>query len=78
MVKAGIKIFARIRPTKKATGVSRGDGKKASASVIHLVTLFQQYEVAEGEEGLDTLSFTLPRSESGGLVNNKRETYTFK
>lgn len=56
MVKTGIKIFARLRPTKKTTSV---------------------YEVGENEDG-QLLSFTLPRSESGGAVNNKREIYSFK
>lgn len=57
MVKTGIKIFARLRPTKKSTGA---------------------YEVEELEDGLNALSFTIPRSEGSGAVNNKREIYTFK
>lgn len=72
MVKTGIKIFARLRPTKKTTSVS-------SLVLIHRIVIWssQVYEVGENEDG-QLLSFTLPRSESGGAVNNKREIYSFK
>ncbi|CAI8004769.1 Kinesin-like protein KIF6, partial [Geodia barretti] len=36
------------------------------------------YEVVQSQDGLEALSFTVPRSEAGGAVNNRRETFSFK
>lgn len=39
----------------------------------------QLYELGETNDGgTPILSFTVPRSESGGVVNNKREVFSFK
>lgn len=35
-------------------------------------------EFGEGEDGLPTFNITVPRSEASGVVNNKRETFSFK
>ena len=40
--------------------------------------VLQAYEVEEREDGLSALTFTVPRSESSGAVNNKRETFSFR
>ena len=74
MVKTGIKIFARLRPTKKTTGVS-WQGKERDVQQLQLL---QVYEVVQSQDGLEALSFTVPRSEAGGAVNNRRETFSFK
>ena len=36
MVKTGIKIFARLRPTKKTTGVSCGAGAEHGRIMVRL------------------------------------------
>ena len=36
------------------------------------------YEVGQCRDGLEALSFSVPRSESAGSVNNRRETFAFK
>ena len=38
----------------------------------------QQCEVAEGEDGVPAFCITVPRSEASGVVNNKKETFSFK
>ena len=38
----------------------------------------QLYEVGEAEDNTPTISFTVPRSESSGLINNKRELFAFR
>lgn len=43
-----------------------------------LLQLLQVYEVVQSRDGLEALSFTVPRSEAGGAVNNRRETFSFK
>lgn len=71
MVKYSIKIFARLRPTKKSIGV-----RQLIYDNNH--TPFQIYDIGEDRDGTSTLSFTVPRTESSGLVNNKREVFLFR
>lgn len=91
MVKHGIKIYARVRPTKKATAVSRAvmciipccrtrnTVKTGELPLLHnWFCVWQSYEVGETEESVPTISFTVPRSEAAGYVNNKREVYSFR
>ena len=80
MVKTGIKIFARLRPTKKPSGVS---GRQKQVNRLNCLPhaphgVLQAYEVEERQDGLSALTFTVPRSESSGAVNNKRETFSFR
>lgn len=78
MVKSGIKIYVRIKPTKKRTGVNY-----RIYETIIIITLIcrrnnlQVYEVGETEDSTPTLSFFIPRSEASGYVNNKKENYIF-
>ena len=75
MVKSGIKIFARLKPTKKPIGVSL----ILSARSGHTLFLIQLVEVSDVEDqGVTTLSITVPRSEASGFVNNKKEIYNFQ
>lgn len=87
MVKSGIKIFARIRPTKKTTGVGRAHIVRRpmySVALMHLCShdslhaCPQLYGVDELEDGAGVISVTVPRSEASGLVNNKKETQAFR
>ena len=36
------------------------------------------YEINREEDGTPYITYTLPRSEASGLVNNKKEAYSFK
>ena len=47
-------------------------------SQLYLFILCQLYEVGEYEDGTASISITLPRSEASGVVNNKKEIYTFR
>ena len=78
-MKYSIKIFARVRPIKKAVGVS--DQRSIPMGFSHcmfLLTYMQLYEVGEADSGVPTISFIVPRSESSGYVNNKKELFAFK
>ena len=77
MVKSGIKIFARIRPTKKQAGVRRHK-LLCFTKLSDMRACVQPYEVGEADDGVATVSFHVPRSEASGYVNNKKfESYSF-
>ena len=74
MVKYSIKIFARIRPTKKTIGVRI----TWIFIIIFIISLLKVYEIGEEKDTTPSLSFIVPRLESSGLVNNKREVFSFR
>jgi len=76
MVKEGIKIFSRVKPTKKECGVSIPYVRVSLCWAFDNIS--QSFELGENSEGLETLSFHVPRSESSGYVNNKQEIYAFQ
>ena len=73
MVKYSIKIFARIRPTKKTIGV-----RITWIFIIIFIISLKVYEIGEEKDSTPSLSFIIPRLESSGLVNNKREVFSFR
>lgn len=75
-MKYSIKIFARVRPIKKAVGVSNQPFNYYRFKSVLRVS--QLYEVGEADSGVPTISFIVPRSESSGYVNNKKELFAFK
>ena len=40
--------------------------------------LMQVFDIGEAEDSTPTVSFFVPRSESSGYVNNKKENYLFR
>ena len=39
---------------------------------------WQLLDVGETEQGVSTLSITVPKSEASGFINNKKELYNFQ
>ena len=75
MVKFSIKVFARVRPAKNPSLVSF---VAYNCPWSTMDSVWQFYEVSDDDNGASCLSIVIPKVQSDGIINNKKDLYQFR